>query len=56
MILKVSYSALCITRAEYDLTVRPLFRVLNFHQRQSAYLGFAACISLAMHLVEAHKS
>ena len=34
--------ALRITHAETELTIWPWFRVLNFHQGQSAYPGFTA--------------
>ena len=45
-----------VSRAEPNLNARPWFPVLNSHQEQSAYPGFYNSISVAMHLVEAHKS
>ena len=42
MALKRTSVALCITRAQFKLTARPWFLVLNSHQEQYAYPGFVA--------------
>ena len=47
---------LCITPSKPELTAQPWFRALNSHQGLFAYLRFAASISLAIHLIKAHKS
>ena len=44
-----------IVHAKLEVIARPWFPVLNPHQKKSAYPGFTASISVAMHLVDGHK-
>ena len=45
-----------VSHTKPDLTARPRFRILNSHTQTVCFPRFAVSISVAMHLVKAHKS